>query len=310
MEPIVDALKHVSIGPPAAWGNLAMFPLTGGGAKEAGYWTLQEALERECSEITEVSEGGSVPELRFVNSGDRPVFLLDGEQLVGAKQNRILNLSILVAGGKTVIIPVSCVEAGRWHHTSRFFSSDLGVHYAEGRARKMSQVSQSMRSSGKRASDQSQVWADIAEKSSRFGVHSSTSAMRDLYAQQEDRLGEYGRRFRALEGQRGAAFAISGKVVGLELFDAADTFTKLLPKLLRSYGLDALDSDGRGRAKSAAACTAGDVDAFVKRIVAARKEEFLAVGEGRDVRISGDGLTGAALAVDGQVVHLSAFALP
>ena len=40
---------------------------------------------------------GSVPELRFVNECGAPVLLLDGEELVGAKQNRIINLTILVA---------------------------------------------------------------------------------------------------------------------------------------------------------------------------------------------------------------------
>lgn len=48
--------------------------------------------------ITEVSEQGVVPQLRFVNRGRVPVLLVDGEELLGAKQNRIVNLSILVPG--------------------------------------------------------------------------------------------------------------------------------------------------------------------------------------------------------------------
>ena len=114
--------------------NLTVFPLFSSHVRTADYLTLDEALEQKCSVVTEVSEGGSVPELRFVNSGNRRVFLLDGEQLIGAKQNRILNLSILVAAGKTIIIPVSCVEAGRWRHRTSQFSSAESVHYAEGRA--------------------------------------------------------------------------------------------------------------------------------------------------------------------------------
>jgi hypothetical protein len=81
-----------------------------------------------------VSAGGSVPELKFVNESDKPVFLMDGEELIGAKQNRTLNLSILVPAKKAVGIPVSCVERGRWHHLSREFSSTPRAYYAEGRA--------------------------------------------------------------------------------------------------------------------------------------------------------------------------------
>ena len=51
-----------------------------------------------------------MPTLRVINGADRPVLLLDGEELVGAKQNRVLNTSVLVAKGARLDIPVSCVE--------------------------------------------------------------------------------------------------------------------------------------------------------------------------------------------------------
>jgi hypothetical protein len=51
------------------------------------------------------------------------VLILDGEELVGAKQNRIVNTTILVAAGAEIVIPVSCVEQGRWTYKSDAFSS-------------------------------------------------------------------------------------------------------------------------------------------------------------------------------------------
>jgi hypothetical protein len=91
-----------------------MFPLLNGGGHTRSYQTLREALAAGTLRVTEVSEGGSVPRLSAVNDGDKAVLILDGEELVGAKQNRIANLTILVPAKRTIPIPVSCVEAGRW----------------------------------------------------------------------------------------------------------------------------------------------------------------------------------------------------
>ena len=54
----------------------------------------------------------------MVNRGPKPTLIIDGEELVGAKQNRVVNLTILVAAESELIIPVSCVEAGRWRAKS------------------------------------------------------------------------------------------------------------------------------------------------------------------------------------------------
>ena len=308
MQTIADAASCIRIGVPMVFRNLTVFPLLGDQIVSADYLTLDEALEQKCSVITEVSEGGSVPELKFVNSGNKCVFLLDGEELIGAKQNRIINISILVAAGKTLVIPVSCVEAGRWSHRSRQFASAPRAHYAQGRAMKMAQVSASMRATGQRRSNQSEVWRDISEKSARFSVASETSAMSDIFEQEAGQLEDYVASFSILEGQSGAVFAIGGEVIGLELFDSAETLRKLFPKLLRSYGLDALDRARREKSEKKTQCTPEKAAAFVRGVSAAKAEEFPALGEGIDIRLSGHNLTGAALVVKDHIIHMSAFA--
>lgn len=309
MQSIVDAAAELRIGQPTVYRNLTVFPLIGRNQTSADYLTLDESLAQKCAQITEVSESGSVPELKFVNSGDKPVFLLDGEELVGAKQNRVLNLSILVPAGKTLVVPVSCVEAGRWHHRTKQFSSAPRTHYAEGRARKMAQVSAAMRSTGRRTSDQGEVWRNISNKFAKFSAFSETSAMSDIYEQQSARLEDYVRSFSVSEGQTGAVFAIDGRVVGLEMFDSSETLRKLFPKLLRSYGLDALDRARSTPSGEDAKCTHARARAFLRRLTHAKAEGFPAIGEGNDIRLAGPALTGAALAADGRVIHLSAFAV-
>jgi hypothetical protein len=172
----------------------------------------------------------------------------------------------------------------------------------------MSQVSASMRSTGRRNADQGRVWADISEKSARFSVASETSAMNDIYDKESERLQDYTASFSTLEGQSGAVFAIDGQIVGLDLFDSAETLKKLFPKLLNSYGLDALDRARSRSPKSRKDCTSANVEAFLKSVREAKTEEFPAVGEGVDIRFSGRDITGAALAVNDRIVHLSVFA--
>ena len=73
--------------------------------------TLDEALAGGLR-IRETSESGSVPEPAVENLLAERVLLYDGEELIGAKQNRILNVSVLVEAKSSLTIPVSCVEQG------------------------------------------------------------------------------------------------------------------------------------------------------------------------------------------------------
>ncbi len=93
---MTEALRSVDLASSHAFRNLTMFPLIAKGERTADYLTLDEALATGAVRITETSESGTVPELSLRNDGNTRVLLLDGEELLGAKQNRVLNLTILV----------------------------------------------------------------------------------------------------------------------------------------------------------------------------------------------------------------------
>lgn len=304
MQAFADTLAQLKLGTAQTFENLTVFPLLGDQLDAADYLTLDEALERKVATVSEVSEGGIVPELRFDNVGDSPVLLVDGEELVGAKQNRVLNLSILAGAHSSVRIPVSCVERGRWRYMSRHFRSADRNLYASARAAKMAQVSASLRQSGLRCSDQFSVWEDIAAKSDRLNARSTTEAMASIYERHRSRLDAYQSAFQVQEAQVGATFAVNGSIVGLEVFDVSATFRKLLKKLVGSYALDAIDvPETRNDVPSL-----DEVIAFLDRVKRAALEFFPAVGEGQDVRLNGHSISGAALLAGGRLVHLSAFA--
>ena len=90
--------------------NMSVFPLRFPGNGGPKYITLKEAIERGVFVVKEVSVGGSVPELMVENKGDVAVLILDGEELAGAKQNRILNTTVLIGPKSTTKIPVSCTD--------------------------------------------------------------------------------------------------------------------------------------------------------------------------------------------------------
>ena len=304
MNHIQSALSQLHLGQAQAFANMALYPLIAAHAEAPDYLVLEEALQSEVGHITEISEGGSVPELAFENKGAARVLLVDGEELIGARQNRILNISILVPAGKKLTIPVSCCEQGRWGYTgARKFSSSDSSLFARAKAKKMLRVSESMRGSGQRRSDQGEIWNDIAQKSTRLHVESGTSAMADVYSQHRSRLDGYVSAFRLEPGQAGALVALDGKVVGLELFDAPATFKRFFEKLLKSFALDAIDVEAPVTSVPAAEIAR----AFLAHLAAASAETFAALGDGEDVRLQGNDVVGGALVADGRVRHLAGF---
>ncbi|MEZ5503367.1 MAG: DUF6569 family protein [Halioglobus sp.] len=276
MTAINKALQAVTLGEAQSFANLQITPLLAPAPGNADYLTLSEAQALGLAVVTEVSESGSVPTLLLENSADQAVFLLDGEELVGAKQNRILNLTLLVPAKTKLEIPVSCVEQGRWSHLSPEFAAAERTFFSKGRARKAKSVSANLRESGRRNANQGEVWNDISEKMDSMNVGSRTHAIADAYEHFAVNVDEYVDAFSTGETQVGACFAINGRIRGVELFDVSDTCKKLMPKLIRSYALDAIEE----RQEEAPSGAQSIMD-FIQAVAAAPADSFKALGEGR-----------------------------
>jgi len=303
-EKVFETVRGVTFGPEQSFRNLTLIPLMATHTPETDYMILDDALAEGLVEIGETSEAGRVPELNVLNRAAKAVLLLDGEELIGAKQNRVLNLSILVPSHSSKTIPVSCVEAGRWSRRSAHFAAAPRTQNAEDRYARMQQVTESLRVSGTRRSDQGAVWAGIEMKMSRLGSKSDTAAMSAMYEDLKRPLDEFVAAFRAIDGQVGALFLVNGRRAGLELFDTPAAWNKLSSKLVRSYALDAID---RSR-ESAVPATPERARAVIDAITSSQASVFEAVGEGSDVRLTGADVGGAALVARGRTIHVSAFA--
>jgi hypothetical protein len=223
-----EELDQLELGEPGHFRNLTLFPLLRKSSNdEPGYLLLEDAIQRQLARVTELNGGGSVPELRFENGGEQPVLLPDGEELFGAKQNRVLNLTILAPAKQTLVIPVSCVEAGRWHMETPEFKPAAHMMYSRARAARATHVTESMRASGSRRSDQSALWDELAVKAARVDAHSPTQAMSALYERHALQVEEFTRALSWQDRQACVAFAISAQVVGLDLLDHPSTMRRM-----------------------------------------------------------------------------------
>jgi hypothetical protein len=286
--------------------NMVMFPMLAPATEdEPEYITLEEGLNNGAVAVREVSEAGSVPDLLLINAGDKPVLVLDGEELVGAKQNRIVNTTMLVAAKSELVIPVSCVEQGRWQRSSLEFSSGKRMMYASLRAAHQDRTHESLARGEGHRSDQGMIWGELGAKAERMSTRSRTGAMGDLFTLHEKPLLAYLRAFRRVDCQVGSMFAINGRLVGMDVLGHQPTFTSFFDKVVRSYALDALDwstdapHDSSLRSERA--------KSLLEQMASASMKVYPGVGLGESVRFEGRSVLGAALIHEGRVLHLAAF---
>jgi len=305
MQEVIKAyLDQIKIGRKQSFKNLAIFPLLSTYSSDLDYLLLDEALREGLVEVVEVSKEGSVPELKVTNKSPRMILILDGEELVGAKQNRIVNTTILIQGNTTIIIPVSCVEQRRWTYDSPRFSSGERIMTSHIRGLKAEQVYRSVRESGKYRSDQGAIWDEISSKAARRGAASPSMAMNSIYEKDRGSTQEYLKHFSSIQGQMGAVFLINGKVMGLDSFGNPGTFSKTFKKLVESYALDAIDWFDPAKEEKA---LKSEVTKLIKEFQITQMEIHPSVGLGTDCRMESKKITGFALALDDQILHLCIF---
>ena len=317
---VKSRLQSVQFGEPQTYKSIVILPLISPADGTFQYRTLGEALATWDIAITEVSAGGSVPDLMVVNRGNKCVLLIDGEELAGAKQNRVLNTSILIKEVSETKVPVSCTEQGRWSYASKAFSESGNVMARKSRARKTRSVQCSLEQSGVHESNQSEVWHGIAELQAQACAPSPTSAMSDVYKAREDDLRKCDDIFKPVPGQAGLLAIIDGRPVGLDLVSLTSAYAKLHAKLVRSYTLEGLldappsppSGEGNGDVAPGSALRTPNSElarVFLADIAAAEERQFPSIGHGTDHRYKAKALAGSALVHENEVIHAAFFRL-
>jgi hypothetical protein len=288
----------IRIDQPVRFGSLTVFPLFCEETHPVDYVLSDEAMEAGTVTVSEVSQQGSVPDLTVENKGEHRVLFVEGEQLVGAKQNRILNTSVLVPAQAKLTIPVSCVEAGRWHNTSAFFSSSKLCSPYRLRHGLKSSVTRFLKEQRGHRSDQNLIWEEVRKQQINLGVSSGTSALDDTYKKYDAQLFEAQRALKYVPGACGLVAAIGPQIVTADLFDKPATCEKVWGRLLSGLVLDAL-MEGQEKGVPAQA----QVEQFISEIRAATWTQTETVGEGQEHRTEFNGRVGSALLLGGSLVH-------
>jgi flavodoxin len=303
---IATLLATLKPGEPHVHNGFGLWPLFAPARPEPAYITLVEALAMPGFRITELSEGGSVPTLRVVNESPQHVLLFDGEELKGAKQNRILNTSILIAAGTSLDVPVSCTEQGRWSYDAPQFCASGSMAHAELRKRKAAAVMESLEQSKIHLSNQGEVWSEIEELhfAAKTSDSSKTRAMKDAYNERQKELDEFTRALPCHDGQCGLLAVIGDQVEGIDVLSRPEAYAKLHRRLVESHAMDFLV---RKQGTSKKPLDSEAPARFLTMTAKAHETQHDTPGLGRDHRLRFLWGHGAALLVNDTIVHLALF---
>lgn len=234
--------KGLRISGPYVHDNLAVYLVHSKVSDDREFITLDEGLASKMVEVTEKEEE-EVSELQIENRSDLPLFIQEGDRLVGGKQDRIIGLSMVVPpkSGR-MPVPAFCIEEGRWSGAGMAFGAVANSALAPQRVRVASKV----------AGDQGKVWEEVAEQRGVLAFDDDddyeTTSLNEAFDSEE--MKEVSRKFEEKLGgifaehadAVGVAFALNGKIQEVDVYPGRQLFRKISPRLLRSYAIQAIST--------------------------------------------------------------------
>jgi hypothetical protein len=286
--------------------NLSIVQLATSGQDTFSYVACNRAIREKQIDVKEMNDAGIVNTIFVLNNSDKFVFLMDGDILAGAKQNRVVNTSILLAPHSKTQIPVSCVEHGRWRHTSSSFTGTDATAPTFLRAVKADQIRASLKAQRGFMSDQGEIWDRVADYQRIHKTGSVTGNLSDTYAQKADDFEKYIEHFLPAPIANGMAVFFGKKLVGIDIFNRRDVFAEYFPKLLRGAALEAETGKPSKAVLTEAEATYRSLETL-DTIEQQPFEEQNGVGVGLDRRFDSGSVNGFELVYGNQVIHLAAF---
>jgi hypothetical protein len=211
---------------------------------------------------------------------------------------------VIVEAGGERLIPVSCVERGRWRQTSREFATRF---YAppELRSRKAASVAAFRSEAGEALSDQMEVWNNVRSFLDRASADSESESVTDAFKKTQDTLDHLRKNFEIPPGTVGLVLGMNGEVCSLDLYDSCETAQKLGNRVLEAFLLQtvwAVETSRRTPKKAVARF----LEHVQDHLVASDDAE----GSVAEFSVSDNIAVGNAVMQDGHLCHLYAFPSP
>lgn len=234
------------ISEPLTYKNLTVFFVSGeSDIAYNDYLTLEEAMKNGDIKVYET---GQVSELQIENLSDKPVFIQAGDIVKGGKQDRVIQIDIIIRK-KYGKVPLAsfCVEHGRWSRRG-------GEELAEFSVSEKRIASKDLKMAAYSSSSQQDVWEEVEVVQDKLAVNmdvevrdgrSSSSLQLTLENKElEKRSKNYQAFFnKALAGREnvlGMVFAINGEINSADIYNNAILFKKLWPKLIDACATEAI----------------------------------------------------------------------
>lgn len=231
----------------------------------------------------------NVEKVKLKNNSVSPLILLDGEEIAGSLQNRIISQTMIIAPKSEMEIPVNCSEKGRNEYKSEFQYSD---YIANSNTRRK-------KAYNKNNPLQEVVWNSIDDLETDKNTSSKTKALRDSYEKNKYDIDSYLKHFKMENNQIGVICIVENKV-GIEIFNNHSLYEKYDEMLLRSYIIDSSSSEKINIS-----------DKELENILASINEDSFikkeAVGLGKYYKISNSYGNGHILIYENNMVHTSFF---
>ena len=224
----VNLNPNIQLLKPQVYENITVFPLK----SDRSYIdiiSLKKGLELGLVKVKEC-EQSQVNTLIVENNAVTPLILIDGEEVVGGDQNRIVNSTILIDAKSKMKVSVSCSEKNRWAYKSEFKQSKYIANYNTRRAKEYAS-----RSSEK---FQNVIWSSIDTLEEVNSFSSPTSAMEESYDNVKLKLNDIINNFNVVDNQNGILIMVDGEIKGFELLFNSEIYKDFHSKILKSYLID------------------------------------------------------------------------